>query len=333
MVSAPRYLVQRTFVLSLITIGDDGGMELRQLEYFVAVADELSFTRAGRRLHVVQSGVSATVKSLERELGVTLFDRSPQQVTLTDAGSAFLPHARATLDAARLAAETVGGPAGGLRGTLNVGTMTTPGFVEVPALLGHFHQQHPNVTLRLKTLPSGSAGLADGVLRGALDVAFLSLTGSPPSGLQWRELATSRIVLVVREDHRLARRPSVSLDELAGEPFVDFPVGYGNRTVVDQVFAAERVGRHVAHEVADLTTGAQCVAEGLGIAFLPTVVIPDDSRLRIVEVAAPLWWYVGVVTATARRPSAALAAYLALIDEHVHVPAASTARRRPHSRG
>jgi DNA-binding transcriptional LysR family regulator len=319
-------------VLITSSICDDDGMELRQLEYFVAVADELSFTRAGQRLHVVQSGVSATVKNLERELGVTLFDRSPQLVALTEAGSVFLPHARATLDAARQAAETVSGPAGGLRGALNVGTMTTPGFVEVPVLLGHFHEQHPNVTLRLKTVPSGSAGLADAVLRGSLDVAFLSLTGAPPSGLRWRELATSRIVLVVREDHRLARRPSVGLDELAGETFVDFPVGYGNRTVVDQVFAAERVDRHVAHEVADLTTGAECVAEGLGIAFLPTVAIPDDPRLRVVEVAAPLWWYVGVATATTRRASAALTAFLALVTEHVRIPAASPSRRRPRGR-
>jgi DNA-binding transcriptional LysR family regulator len=315
-------------VLSAITISDDERMELRQLEYFVAVADELSFTRAGQRLHVVQSGVSATVKSLERELGVALFDRSPQAVTLTDAGSVFLPHARATLDAAREAAEAVSGTSGGLRGALNVGTMTTSGFVDVPGLLGDFHEEHPNVALHLRTVPSGSAGLADAVLRGTLDVAFLSLTGRPPSGLRWRELATSRIVLVVPAGHRLAARHAVSLDDLTDEVFVDFPVGYGNRTVVDQAFAAERLERHVVHEVAELTTGAQCVAEGLGIAFLPTVVIPDDARLRTIEVAAPLWWYVGVATATNRRPSAALRAFLALVAGHVQAPT----RRRPERR-
>ena len=158
--------------------------------------------------------------------------------------------------------------------------MTTSGLIDVPALVGHFHQQHPNVAMRLRTVPSGSAGLGEAVLRGTLDVAFLSLTGRPPAGLRWRELDTSRMVLVVPAEHPLAGRRSVSLDALTGEVFVDFPVGYSNRTVVDQAFAAEHLERHVVHEVADLPTGAQCVGEGLGIAFLPTVVIPDDPRLR-----------------------------------------------------
>src|ERR1700691_2603506 len=97
---------------------DDRGMELRHLEYFVAVAEELSFTRASRRLHVVQSGVSSSIQGLERELGVVLFDRERHRVTLTDAGRALLPEARTTLAAAQAAAEAVAEAAAGLRGSL-----------------------------------------------------------------------------------------------------------------------------------------------------------------------------------------------------------------------
>jgi DNA-binding transcriptional LysR family regulator len=82
---------------------DNGRVELRHLEYFVAVAEELSFTRASRRLHVVQSGVSSAIQSLERELGAALFDRDRHRVALTDAGQALLPEARATLAAAQAA--------------------------------------------------------------------------------------------------------------------------------------------------------------------------------------------------------------------------------------
>src|SRR5215831_18027268 len=136
--------------------GDDRHVELRHLEYFVAVAEELSFTRASRRLHVVQSGVSSAIQGLERELGATLFDRNRHRVTLTEAGLALLPEARATLAAAQAAADAVAG----LRGTLSIGTMISTGSIDVPALLGRFREQHPAVLVRLRVMPGGSADLA-----------------------------------------------------------------------------------------------------------------------------------------------------------------------------
>ncbi|MBO0774454.1 MAG: LysR family transcriptional regulator, partial [Actinobacteria bacterium] len=105
-------------------------MELRHLEYFVAVAEELSFTRASRRLHVVQSGVSSAIQNLERELGSPLFDRDRHRVALTDAGQVLLPEARATLAAAQSAVDAVGEARAGLRGTLTIGTMLSTGRVD-----------------------------------------------------------------------------------------------------------------------------------------------------------------------------------------------------------
>jgi DNA-binding transcriptional LysR family regulator len=297
-------------------------MELRHLEYFVAVAEELSFTRASKRLHVVQSGVSAAIRSLERELGVALFDRSPQRVALSDAGEVLLPRARATLDAAQTARDAVEGVRGGVRGTVTVGTMTAVGLVDVPALLGRFHAEHPAVTLRLRmSTTTGSAGLASALLAGELDLAFLSLPGRPPSGLRWRELASTPIVLVVPADHVLAGLDTVSIARVAGERFVDFPLGYGNRAVVDRAFAAAGVDRHVSIEVADMATGAACVAEGLGVAFLPAVLVPTDRRLRVLAITGlTLRWNVCVASSKARQPSAAGRALLDLIDQHASDP-------------
>jgi DNA-binding transcriptional LysR family regulator len=135
-------------------------MELRHLEYFVAVAEELSFTRASRRLHVVQSGVSSSIQGLERELAAVLFDRDRHRVALTDAGHALLPEARATLAAAQAARDAVGEARGGLRGTVTVGTMQSTGQLDVPGLLGRFHTTHPGVAVRLRLAAAGSAGLA-----------------------------------------------------------------------------------------------------------------------------------------------------------------------------
>src|ERR1700684_3599116 len=125
-------------------------MELRHLEVFVAVAEELSFTRASTRLHLVQSGVSSAVKALERDLGASLFDRDRHRVMLTDAGQVLLPEARATLAGAQ----------GGGRATVTVGTMLSTGPLDLPGLLGRFHRTHPGVAVRLRLSASGSAGLA-----------------------------------------------------------------------------------------------------------------------------------------------------------------------------
>jgi len=180
----------------------------------VVVAEELSFTRASRRLHVVQSGVSSAVAALERELGAVLFDRDRHTVALTDAGRALLPEARATLAAARSAAEAVAEATTGLRGTLSVGMMISTGSVDVPAALGRFHETYPGVLVRLRVLPGGSADLARAVADGTLDLA------------------------------------------LGGETFIDFPVGWGTRAIVDRAFAAAGIDRQVTFEVAYYTTGA-----------------------------------------------------------------------------
>lgn len=287
-------------------------MELRHLEYFVAVAEELSFTRASRRLHVVQSGVSSAIAGLERELGVELFDRDRHTVALTAAGLALLPEALATLAAARAAAEAVAETAAGLRGTLSVGTMISTGSVDLPALLGRFHAAYPGVLVRLRVAPAGSAELASSVASGGLDLALLSLPGEPPAGLRVRRLAHEPLVLICAAGHRLAGTGEVPLEALAGEVFVDYPVGWGTRAVVDRAFAAAGLDRQVAFEVADFATAAGLVSNGLGIGFVPASVADGLAGVTVVPVrpAAALDWRIQVATAAARRPSAAARAFL-----------------------
>jgi DNA-binding transcriptional LysR family regulator len=292
-------------------------MELRHLVYFVTVAEERNFSRAAERLRVVQSGVSAAIRSLERELGAQLFDRSSQRVALTDAGTALLPEARATLDAAQAARDAVDEVRGGLRGTLRIGTLISVPFVDLPGLLGQFRAEHPAVDLRLRAAPTGSAGLARSLLDGELDVAFVSLAGRPPAGLSVRVLVAEPIVAVLPVGHRLAERAAVTLADLADEPFVDSPPGYGNRTEVDRGFAAAGLRRRVALEVADIATVAQYVRNGLGVALLPGFSVQSAAGLRMLPVSgARLRWTFGVATGSARRPSAAVRALLDLVDAY-----------------
>ena len=132
-------------------------MELRHLEYFLAVADSRSFTQAARRLHVVQSGVSATIKALERELGAELFVRGAGGVTLTIAGQELRPRARAALDAAHAAKDAVHAIHGTVRGTVTIGTLTSISAIDLPSLLAELHARYPEVRIQLRAAAAGIA--------------------------------------------------------------------------------------------------------------------------------------------------------------------------------
>jgi DNA-binding transcriptional LysR family regulator len=299
-------------------------MELRHFEYFLAVADTGSFTQAAKALHVVQSGVSATIKALEHELGSALFDRGPQKVTLTAAGRAFLPRARETVDSARAAKDAVYRTQGALHGTVTVGTLTAIDLMDLPGLLAALHARHPGVTVRLRTNVAGSAGLAQDLRDGQLDAAFLSLPGQPPADIETRVLATAPLMLYVPGSHPLAGVGQVTLAELAELPFIDSPPGFGNRMMVDQAFAALGVEREVTVEIADIRMAVSFIRAGLGIGFLGDFLVPDRTGLDSVRIADyELRWELRVATAAARRPSAATEAFLDLLDE-LH-PSPSTA--------
>ena len=285
-------------------------MELRHLEVFVAVAEELSFTRASSRLHLVQSGVSSAVKALERDLGAALFDRDRHRVALTHAGQALLPAARATLAAAQAARDAVGEAQGGLRGTITVGTMVSTGGLDLPALLERFHRTHPGVTVRLRHSASGSTGLARDVVAGGLDLALLSLPGQVPAGLSLRPVTEEPLVVISRPEHPLAGR-RVRLAQLAGESFIDFPPGWGNRAVADRAFAAAGLDREVPFEAADFTSVIALVRAGLGIAFLPARAAAGVSDLATIEISdRALRWVVSAAVPTGRRLPAAARAFL-----------------------
>ncbi|MDW5594501.1 LysR family transcriptional regulator, partial [Conexibacter stalactiti] len=191
-------------------------MELRQLACFVAVAEELSFTRAARRLHLVQSGVSASVRALERELDAALFERTTQRVALTGAGAALLPEARAALAAAQRASDAVARARGTVAGTLTIGTIQSASPLDLPAVLARFHAEHPGVTVRLRHGGAGSALLLEELQAGQLDVAFVSLERAP-AGVELVPLSVEEIVLVCRRDDPLAGAPAAREAPAASE--------------------------------------------------------------------------------------------------------------------
>lgn len=292
-------------------------MELRQLEHFVAVAEDGSFTRAARRLGYVQSALSVSIQSLERELSVRLLDRTTHRVGLTDAGRTLLPSARSTLAAAAGLRDEAAAVNGVLRGRLRVGLMQAFTAMNVPRLLGEFHRQHPQVELTLRPSGGGAAELLAAVAGGELDLAFVAVVDLP-RGLRALPIVSEPLHLISREVDAPRRRRPVKLEDLADATFVDFPVGWGVRTIVDRAFAQLGVHRHVGIEVADTSMCVQLVREGLGVALLSESLIAgsagDSAGLHAHPVIPAPSWDLAVVTRTEGAVSPAATAFIDLLE-------------------
>jgi len=291
-------------------------METRHLEFFVAVAEELSFTRAAARQFAVQSTVSAVIRSLEKDLGTPLFERSTKRVALTPAGEAFLPAARAAIEAIDTARSSVVETTAGIRGRLRVGIFASLELFDLPAIFGDFHTRYPLVDLQLTASQSGSSGFADDVRRGRLDVAFMGLPLRDLHDLQTLPLATTEIVAVLPSSHALASEASVRLSQLAGEPFVDTPPGFGNRVVLERALAEEGLSRTVSTVVSDLGEVPRFVASGLGIALVPGALVVPASGTVVIPLEQRIEWMISVVYRD--NPSPATSALLGLLRERAN---------------
>lgn len=243
-------------------------MELRHLQHFVAVAEDQHFTRAAERLMVSQSGLSASIRALERELRAPLFVRTTRRVTLTEAGRALLREAEGILAKVRAAHEAVAAVQGVLRGTLALGTEQCIAGVSVARLLAAFRRRHPDVEVRLRQ--AGSGALAEEVAAGRLDLAFAYRTRADGDQLRSVSLAGEPMTVLCHPGHRLAAAGAVLVPEdLAGEVFVDFHPDWGPRRTTDAAFTAAGVRRTVALEVNDVHSLLDLVDENLGVAVVP----------------------------------------------------------------
>jgi DNA-binding transcriptional LysR family regulator len=242
-------------------------MELRQLQHFVAVAEEQHFTRAARRVNIVQSALSTSIRALEDELDAKLFIRSTRQVRLTAAGRVFLDKAIIALDAVRDARESVQAVQGLRRGKLSIGTMQSlPAFLDLPTMLARFHADCPAIEVRL--CQGAPSDLVEKVKGGRLDLAILPLS-EPLTGVETAMIACEALMVACAPGHALAGRSGVPLSALKDQLFVDFEPDWGTRRLIDRAFLAAGVERYTAFEVSDLDTLLELVARGLGIALVP----------------------------------------------------------------
>ena len=269
-------------------------MELHQLEYFIAVAEEASFTRAAARVHVAQPGVSAQVRRLESELGQQLLDRSGRSVRLTEVGAAVLPFARAALDAVAMARLAVDELAGLVRGQVTVGMVSGCALPVLAELLARFSGLHPGVGITLAE--DNSDRLVEMLMDGRLDLALIGSAGEAVPGLDTVVVADEELVAVVDHGHPLARAGSgeIAVGALREVPMVSLPRGTGVRAALDAACASAGFAPRIVFEASALPMVLHLAARGLGLAVVPastaaatTAAAGPENAPRILRITDP----------------------------------------------
>lgn len=296
-------------------------MDLRQLELFVAVAEEEHVTNGARRANVTQSTASATVRRLEQELGAELFHRVGRRVGLTYAGNLLLERARVMLGEARRTREQFALLKGPLRGHVRLVVPVSCGDFDFPGALAAFRTAFPQVTVGVALAMGPVDGRTDVLLHDEADLGVIPVSGREPPQIRLDHLSRMQGALVCHAADELARRTAVRLQDVADRPFVDFPPEWGNRRTMDRLFAKAGVRREVAIEVADMRTAQSLIAAGVGIGFLPSDCVAEHPGLVRVDLAEePPFFDVGLASRTDRPLSQTASALREVLCSFAEVP-------------
>jgi DNA-binding transcriptional LysR family regulator len=275
-------------------------VELRQLEYFLAVAEEGSFTAAAARLYMVQSSLSASLLSLERELGTELFIRGRRGCELTDAGRALLDPARAALAETERARDAVAEVTGLIRGS-----------VRIAAMIRAFQSEHPGVDVHV--LPAGAQGMADLVADGQVDFAIGPRTPGVGPALRFTSLISTPLTLVCPAGHRLAGAQEVAPEDVLDEPIIDLARGWWVRALFDCWVQESKLRRQVRLEINESLALLSMVQRGMGIAYGPEACIDRETfpGVATATLADAPRWELGIISRDENLRGAAGRAFLA----------------------
>lgn len=262
-------------------------MDLRQLSYLVALAEECHFTRAAAREHIAQPALSQQIRRLEEEVGVTLVERTTRQVTITHAGQVLVARARRILGEIDAASAELAALRGMESGRVGVGTMHTMGPIDVSLPLAIFHERHPGIELTVRE--HSSEELAQMLRDDTLDLAFLSVTERVEShGLGLHQLMSEELVAVVPLDHRFAGRRKLRMADLEGEEFISYREGARLRELL--IGAGAHAGFQPTIRLESNESGRirRLVARGMGVAILPrSDAVAPGAEVAVVALVDP----------------------------------------------
>ena len=257
-------------------------LELRQLRYFVEVAEREHISEAAEHLHVAQSAISRQIANLEEELGTPLFERIGRNVKLTPIGKIFLEHTITALGAIDFAAKQVEEYLDPAKGTIKIGFPTSLASYVLPTVISAFKKQYPDVSFHLR---QGSYKyLIEAVKSRELNLAFLGPLPSKDEAIEPTILFSENIHALLPANHRLAKQPHINLIELREEQFVLFPDGYVLRKVAIDACRSAGFVPNVTSEGEDMDALKGLVAAGIGVTLLPESSLYDSTPRLTVKV-------------------------------------------------
>ena len=260
-------------------------MDLRQLKVFVEIARRRSFTRAAEWLHIAQPAVSISIRKLEEELDLTLFNRQEKRVTLTAEGENLLRHAERILDNLA-AAETEMAELRGLsHGEVRIGIPPMMSSYYFPRIIREFRDRYPH--LKLSVAGEGAASIQRQILKGEIDMGVIA-GQKLQEGLQSRHFLREEIVACVPLDHPLAGQPSLTLAEFLREPLILFKEGYYMRELMDELLADDSRQPQVVFETNLFSLVRSLIKLKLGISTFLRMVVSGDDELAAISFDPPL---------------------------------------------
>jgi LysR family transcriptional regulator, hydrogen peroxide-inducible genes activator len=257
-------------------------MEVHQLRYVCAIADTGNFSRAAERCQVAQPSLSQQVQKLEDDLGAKLFDRLGRSIRLTEAGRAFIPHARAILEQIDVARSSVADKNADLRGTVTVGAIPTVAPYLMPSYTAAFAKKCPDAKLRI--IEETTALLVEGLRDLSIDVAILALP-LRHKDLEFLPIRTEPVFAVLRKDHPRASAHSLALKDLRGESFVMLRDGHCFRDLSINTCAHARVTPNIVFESGQFSSLLGMVAAGVGVSLIPEMAIDRNLACRYVRLS------------------------------------------------
>jgi DNA-binding transcriptional LysR family regulator len=291
-------------------------MELRHLRYFVAVAEELHFTRAAARLHIAQPPLSQQIRHLEQELGCTLFTRTRRRVELTPAGRTFLTEAQHVLAQAERAVRVAQRAGRGEIGHLVIGFMPSADLNILPRALRAWGARFPHVEVELHTLLPDQQ--LEALRDGRIHVGLLRLPVDNRVGLVVETIQREPLVAVLPKGHRAARRPRVCVAELQADAMILFPrrAAPGYHDLFVNVCRRAGFVPRIAHETESIQTNLGLVAAGLGVTLMPASIRSLRRTGVVYRSLAPPVPYVEMAVAYGRdHRSTILPAFLRVLRE------------------
>lgn len=286
-------------------------MTLFQLQVFLAVVENGSFTKAGELLNISQSGVSHTISGLETELGVSLLTRNRKGISLTESGEQILPHIREIINQTEQIKQLAAAAKGLQIGTLRIGSFPSVSAKLLPTIIQSFRQRYPGIELVL--FEGTYEEISGWIMAGAVDIGFLTC---PCEGLETVSLVTDELVALLPAGHPLTNQPQLTLEQLASEPFI-MPKA-GCEQLLKAAFHAAKITPDIQFEVADNATILSMVQSGIGISIVPRLILPDEStRLGIVPLANPLHREIGLAFRSLDSAAPATLAFIRAAQDSV----------------